>query len=199
MLGYLIGSLNPAALIGKMKKKNLRNSGTGNLGATNIMLTIGKRMGIFVMIFDIFKSFTIVKLAAWIAPNTPWISMCTGASAILGHCFPFYMKFRGGKGTAAFGGLVLAYNPMLFLFLMISGVVLILIINHAIALPMYAANFFAIYVAVREQNWNAILFAALCAALIVERNFSGLVKAIKKQDIPVRTYIKTKLFRNSNA
>lgn len=196
LLGYLVGSLNPAALIGKLKKQNLRNRGTGNLGATNALLLFGKRMGAFVMLVDIFKSFFIVKFAAWLAPNAPWIVMCIGFFVILGHCFPFYMHFRGGRGTAAFGGLVLAYSPLLFLFLLISGMIFMIIVNHGVALPFYAVIVFAVFVLATEQSPALIAFAILSAALVIERNLGGLKKAIQKEDAPVRDYIKAKLFRS---
>ena len=57
LMGYLIGTLSPAALIGKLKKRNLRKSGTGNLGASNVMLHFGKWLGVLVMAFDILKAF----------------------------------------------------------------------------------------------------------------------------------------------
>jgi len=193
----LIGSLNPAALIGKLKKQNLRIVGTGNLGATNTMLTFGKRIGIFVMLFDIFKSFAIVKIAAWIAPSSPWFPLASGVSAILGHCFPFYLNFKGGKGTAAFGGLVLAYNPLLFLFLLTTGILLMIIINHGIALPLYAAVFFAVFVLINEQSRSSAAYAVLSSLIVVAKNKSSIIKAVRKEDTPVRTYIKTKLFHST--
>lgn len=196
LLGYLIGSLNPAALIGKLKQQNLRSRGTGNLGATNALLLFGKRMGAFVMLFDIFKSFLTVKFAVRLLPDVPWIAMRVGFSAILGHCFPFYMRFRGGKGTAAFGGLVLAYQPQLFLFLLLSGMAVMIVVNHGVALPLYAVSAFAVFVIAAEQNAAVIVLAVLLSLVVMERNLGGLKKAIRKEDAPVRAYIKAKLFRS---
>ena len=73
VLGYLLGSLNPAALIGKIKHFNLRKHGTGNLGATNVLLNFGKGFAAVVMLFDIFKAFAAFhpcSAAAWSLPPT---------------------------------------------------------------------------------------------------------------------------------
>ncbi|MBQ8724062.1 MAG: glycerol-3-phosphate acyltransferase, partial [Oscillospiraceae bacterium] len=68
LFGYLLGSLSPAALVSKLKRKNLRKNGTGNLGATNVMLNFGKKYGALVMLLDIAKAFVTVKLAAFLFP-----------------------------------------------------------------------------------------------------------------------------------
>ena len=119
MIGYVIGSLSPAALISKIKKQDIRKSGSGNLGTMNTMMNFGKRYAVPVMIIDMLKGFLAVKLAHWIVPAVSVAGVLAGGSAVLGHIFPFYMKFRGGKGLAPFGGMILALNPLGFLFLLL--------------------------------------------------------------------------------
>ena len=75
LLAYLLGSLSPAALLAAVKKTDLRKSGTKNLGATNTMLILGKRFGIAVMVFDIFKAVLATRCAEWIAPELDWLAM----------------------------------------------------------------------------------------------------------------------------
>lgn len=198
LIGYLLGTLNPAALISKLKKVDLRTKGTGNLGATNTMLILGKKYGVLVMLFDIAKAFLAVRYAQWIAPEFEWLSMSAGLFAVIGHCFPFYLKFKGGKGLAAFAGLVLAYNPLFFLFLLISGIVLMLIVNYTFILPFYATMFFTIYVAMQEESVAILFFATVVSALIIIKHFGNFVKAVKGEDGKIREYIKTKLFHKGN-
>lgn len=97
LIGYLLGSINPAALISRMKKTNLRDKGTGNLGATNTMLVLGKKYGAFVMAFDISKAFCAVKAAQMLFPALSISGLISGGAAVAGHVWPFYMKFKGGK------------------------------------------------------------------------------------------------------
>jgi len=199
LLGYLLGSLNPAALISKLKGKDLREHETGNLGASNTMLVFGKAMGALVLAFDMLKGFLAFKLALWIAPEIKWAAMAAGFSAVLGHCFPFYLKFKGGKGLAAFAGVVLAYHPWLFLFLLITGMSLMVLVNHNFILAYYAAAFFGVFVVVRETSLLLVIFAVACTAVILIKHFENLVKAVRKEDILIRDYIKTKFFHKSNA
>lgn len=97
IIGYLLGCISPAALVSKIKNKDLRKSGTGNLGATNTLLVFGKSWGVCVMLFDVAKAFTACKLARWLFPSLPIAGMLAGSAAVAGHIYPFYMKFRGGK------------------------------------------------------------------------------------------------------
>lgn len=198
LIGYLLGSLNPAALVSKLKHTDLRENGTGNLGATNTMLIFGKKFGAIVMLFDIAKAVLAVWCARWLASELQWLSLATGVCAVVGHCFPFYLKFKGGKGLAAFAGLVLAYNPFLFLFLFISGVALMLIVNYSFILPFYATVFFTTYVAIREDKISMVLLATFVSALIVIMHFGNFVKAARGQDKKIREYVKTKLFHSGN-
>ncbi len=199
LLAYLIGSLSPSALIARIKHKDLKEEGTGNLGATNTTLVFGKKLGFLVMIFDIFKAFLAVKISVFVAPEVEWFAILVGFFAIIGHCFPFYLRFKGGKGLAAFAGLVLAYDPLLFFFLLISGTALMLIVNYSFILPFYASVFFTVYIAIREDSIVNILLSAIASTLIMIMHFSNFVKAAKGQEQKIREYVKNKLFHQSNA
>lgn len=167
LLAYLIGSLSPSAMLAKIKNKNLKKESTGNLGATNTALVLGKMFGLLVMVLDIFKGFLAVKIAAWVVPEVEWFALLAGFFAIIGHCFPFYLKFKGGKGLAAFGGVILAYNPLLFLFILTTGVVLVLIINSGTVMPYYASLVLPIYAVVTSQSLPAIAVCIIMALFIM--------------------------------
>lgn len=190
LLGYLIGSLSPAALIAKLKRKDIRKAGTGNLGATNTMLNFGKKFGIAVMIFDIFKGFLACKLATWIAPEIEWLAMAAGFLAVIGHCFPFYLKFKGGKGLAAFGGMILAYNPLFFLFVLTTGVLLIILTNHSVFLTYYAALIFPIFVAFTSDDISVLLIATIASVFIMMIFIPNIKKTLSGKESKVRDFIK---------
>ncbi len=194
LLGYLLGSLNPAALISRLKKNSLRDKGTGNLGATNTMLIFGKKLGALVMVLDIVKGFLAVRLAVLISPEIEWLALASGLFAIIGHCFPFYMNFKGGKGLAAFAGVVLAYKPLLFVLLLVSGVMLMIIVNYSFILPYYAATVFPAYVAMTSEDLASAIFAILSSALIMIMHFGNIIKAKNGQDNKIRPYI-AKVFK----
>ena len=198
LIGYLVGTLNPAALISKIKQKNLREHGTGNLGATNTMLVFGKAFGGLVLLLDILKSFAVYRFTSLLVPTPSWLAMASGLAAVLGHCFPFYLKFKGGKGLAAFAGLVLAYRPSLFLFLLVTGVLLMLLVNYSFILPFYAAAFFCAYTAVREGIGMSFALSTLAALLIIVMHFGNFLRARKGEDNKIREYLQGKRLHSGN-
>lgn len=105
VLAYLIGSISPAYFFGKLKGKDLRKIGTKNLGAANTYLSIGLIPAMIVVIFDIAKGFFSIMLGDYFGFS--YIILIIGGSlAILGHDFPFYLEFIGGKGTATTIGVI---------------------------------------------------------------------------------------------
>lgn len=190
LFAYLIGSLSPSALIAKIKHKNLKKEGTGNLGATNTTLVFGKMLGFLVMVLDIFKGFLAVKISAWIVPDIEWFVMLIGFFAIIGHCFPFYLKFKGGKGLAAFGGVILAYNPLFFLFVLITGVIIVLISNSGTALSYYVALAFPIYVAITNPDIPVLAICVVMSLFMMVIFIPNLKKAIKGQEYKSRDFLK---------
>lgn len=190
LLGYLLGSLNPAALIARIKQKNIRNTGTGNLGATNVLLNFGKKYGAIVMAFDIFKAFLAVKLAEILFPTQALAGVIAGCSAVVGHVFPFYLKFKGGKGLAAFGGFVLACNPLLFLFLITTGTVLMFIVNYSVILPYYAGIVFPLYMGWVHGSLPLFLICALASTIILIKHAGNIKKAVNGTDNKIREYAK---------
>ena len=198
IIGYLSGSINPAALIGKIKKVNLRKSGTGNLGATNTALMLGKRLGFAVMIFDIFKSAAAVTVSKLIFPAGAEISgLLAGSAAVIGHMHPFYMKFKGGKGLAAYGGLVLAYDPIIFLILFVVGMACMLIFNYCVALTTSAALLFPVAVFFKCYATPHAAISTATAAIIsvwlIIRHKDNIIRAIRRQE-PTTEFFFRKLF-----
>lgn len=181
-LGYLIGSLSPAALISKRKNVNLKEEGTGNLGATNTTIVLGPAAGIFVMLFDILKSFFASKIAKWLFPQLLIAGMLACIGAIIGHCFPIFLHFQGGKGLAAFGGMVLAYKPWFFVAIVIPGVILMLLLDTGVVVPMLASVMFPVMTYLYGRSIPETLCAAVASLFIVIMHWSNLKKAKKRQD-----------------
>lgn len=108
VLGYLCGNIQSAFIIGKIMGKDMRKEGSGNLGATNMMRVMGFWPGLLTFVFDLLKVFLAIFLANIIVlngfkMNIDSIALClyTGLGVVLGHNFPFYLNFKGGKGVAA--------------------------------------------------------------------------------------------------
>lgn len=194
LIGYLLGSLNPAALLGKLKKKNLKEMGTHNLGASNTMLILGKRYGALVMLFDIFKSWLASRLVKLLFPHLLLAGLIAGLAAVLGHVFPFYLNFSGGKGLAAFGGMVLAYDPAMFLVLLLLGILLMILVNYSYIMPMSAATLFPILVALQTKSLAPALIAAAASAVIIVKHWGNIARAKQGDDLKIRDFIARSIF-----
>lgn len=195
-LGYLIGSVSPAAFVGKLKNVNLKKEGTKNLGATNTMLVMGRAAGIFVMIFDIFKSYLSSKIARILFPQLAVASMLACIGAIIGHCFPVFLHFEGGKGLAAFGGMVLAYKPWFFVAIVIPAVILMVIVNTGVAVPMLASVMFPVMTYMYSRSVADTACAAIASVFIVIMHWENLQKAVTNKDfIKVNTFFDRILFK----
>ena len=141
--GYCVGCINPSYFIGRIKGVNLKETGSKNAGGSNALITMGVVIGVFCMLFDIGKAFFIIKLMQAVFPEKRLIYSSSAAGVILGHNFPFYLHFNGGKGLACFGGAVLAFNPIVFLIMLgvevvvlfVSGYLCIVSITSTIAFP----------------------------------------------------------------
>lgn len=138
LMGYLIGCLNPSYFISKAKGFDIRKKGTGNAGATNTMFVIGFKLGLVVMLFDVFKAFFAIQIAKSLFSGSQLCCIISGIFCSLGHIFPFYMHFTGGKGTACLAGIVLALTPKMIIPMLLGAFLLGLIFNRGSVLPIAA-------------------------------------------------------------
>lgn len=189
LLGYLLGMLSPSAFVGKIKSKNLRDHGTGNLGATNTMLVFGKAYGVAVMVFDILKAVIAVKLAETLFPSLEIAGISAGTASVVGHIFPVYLKFRGGKGLACFGGTILALDPLLFLVLFVICVISVITFNYTVAMPMTAGVLFPVMYGFRTNSLSIGLISGVLGVIIILRHITNVRRVLRGGDVKMRPYL----------
>ena len=129
-LGYFIGTVNPAYFFSRKKGFDIRKRGSGNAGATNALLTMGKVVGVLCALLDMIKAYFACRLAKHLFPGLQFAGVLAGAACILGHIFPVWMGFRGGKGLACLGGVILGYNWKLFCLMLVFEIILALTVNY---------------------------------------------------------------------
>lgn len=114
-LGYLFGCFSTGYFIGKINKVDIRQHGSGNAGTTNALRTLGAKAGALTFLGDILKAIIpIIIVRFFFFPSqdiTPLLSLYTGLGVVIGHNYPFWLKFKGGKGIAATGGAMAAFDP----------------------------------------------------------------------------------------
>mgnify|MGYP004445993099 CR=1 FL=1 len=117
LIGYACGLFQTSYIIGRVNGIDIRDFGSGNAGTTNTMRTLGRKAGLITFLGDVFKCVFAVSLVrivfeAGYGGNMPLLVMYTTAGVVLGHNFPFYLNFRGGKGIAATAGLLISLHPV---------------------------------------------------------------------------------------
>jgi len=115
LLAYLLGSVPFGLLLAKTRGKDIRKLGSGNIGATNVLRCMGKPLGITCFVLDVLKGFLpafAFPIIGKIGADFPGIGILFGAAAILGHNFPIFLKFKGGKGVATSAGVLLGVAPL---------------------------------------------------------------------------------------
>jgi acyl phosphate:glycerol-3-phosphate acyltransferase len=148
-LAYLLGSIPFGYLLVKlMRDEDVRATGSGNIGATNVARSGGKALGIATLLLDLGKAFVAVKIAQHLAPSNYDLAVATAVAAILGHVFPIWLGFRGGKGIASALGVFLALTWPCGI--AIFGVFLVvLFLTHYVSLASIVASaslpLFALY------------------------------------------------------
>ena len=195
IIGYLFGSISPAALMGKRKSVDLKETGTKNLGATNTMVVLGWGAGFFVMVFDICKSLLAGKLAQFLFPQLRVAGMLACVGAMLGHCFPVFLHFHGGKGLAAFGGLVVYYKLWFVPVILFSALALMVLLDSGVAFPLLVSGLFPMMVFLSGGAWQEVAVALLAGALLFVLHIGNLKKAIAgDESMHVRRFLKKRLF-----
>ncbi len=166
-LGYLLGMINPAYLFGKIHGFDIRKYGSGNAGATNATMIMGKTTGVVCMLVDVFKAFTAYRLAVKWFPAIAFAGVLAGVSCVLGHIFPAYMHFSGGKGLACMLGMMLAHNWRLFIAMLIAEILLVLLLGYiCVMAPTLSILFPLVYVAGTGDLAGMAVLAVLIPVMI---------------------------------
>ncbi len=191
LFAYLLGSIPTAVWIGRaFYGIDVREYGSGNAGASNTFRILGKKAGIPVMLIDILKGWTganlvyVVGLSITGTPNTIQFANYTlalGITTVLGHIFPVFAGFRGGKGIATLFGMMLAVNPLAALYCVIAFIVVLLLTKY-VSLSSMVTGFlypFLLVFVFRESIKSVLLFSiAVCILVLIthQKNIERLVK-----------------------
>ena len=187
LIAYLLGSSNMSFYISKIKGVDMQTKGSKNLGASNAMVLLGWKYGILVGIHDIGKSALAVFLAQLIFPDLPYIGAVAGVSSVLGHIFPFYLKFKGGKGFASYIGMTLALNWKLALIICVIIVLATLITDYIVVGTTLTITIVPTALGIMERNWLLPLILLLGTIIIIWKHRENYVRIVKGTEIGLRS------------
>ncbi len=192
ILGYLLGCSSMAYYIGKLKKKDIRTAGSGNLGASNATVLFGWGAGVAVAVHDIGKAVLAVLLAKWLFPEAQYAGAAAGVACVIGHIFPFYLGFRGGKGLASYFGVALALNWKLALVL---GAVIVLatVITDFISVGALGSIVVApVYLGVMDRDWILAAIVLVASLAMFYKHWENILRIARGEEIGLRRTVKGK-------
>ncbi|EJS8318022.1 glycerol-3-phosphate 1-O-acyltransferase PlsY [Listeria monocytogenes] len=177
LLAYVIGSIPSGLWIGKIfYKKDIRDFGSGNLGATNSFRVLGIKAGSIVTVLDILKGTVATFLPFFFQLNVDhhfWL--LTGAFAIIGHSFPLFAGFRGGKAVATSAGVILAYAPLLFVAALVVFLVTLKLSKY-VSLSSMIGALAALIISLFMGDWILIILVACIALFVIWRHRANITR-----------------------
>jgi glycerol-3-phosphate acyltransferase PlsY len=184
--GYLVGSLSFAVIVSRaMRLDDPRTYGSGNPGATNVLRSGSKTAAIVTLALDALKGFVAVVLAAWLAPRLgvdgealAWAPGLAGLGAFLGHLWPLYFRFRGGKGVATAAGVLLGLNPWLGLATLATWIIIAFFFRYSSLASLVSAVFAPFYQALIWGLGPEAGLIALMSLLLVWRHAPNIAKLL---------------------
>ena len=189
-LGYLLGCSNMAYWLGRIKKVDIRSNGSGNLGASNATVLLGWGAGVIVALHDIGKAVLAVVLAKLLFPGVEYVGAAAGVAAVLGHIFPFYLKFKGGKGLASFWGLILALNWKVALAMGLLGI-LITVVTDFISLAALTISITAPVGIWLVTGGTAVpLILCVATAVMIFKHIENIQRILNRTEIGLRSTAK---------
>lgn len=181
LVAYLIGSSNMSYYISKLKKVDIKGRGSQNLGASNTVILMGWRAGVLVGAHDIAKGVLAVLLANAFF-DLPYIGAVAGVSCILGHIFPFYLKFKGGKGFASFIGVAFALNWKWSLILAAFIIAAILITDYLVVGTTLTVILVPAVFGITEHSLILSGILLIATVIIVAKHGENYVRIFKGEE-----------------
>jgi len=162
---YLLGSIPTGLLLGKLYGVDVRSEGSGNIGATNLYRTVGRKVGIWTLLGDCLKGFLPVMLAWQLGLGEP-LQAAVGLAAFCGHVFSIFLLFKGGKGVATALGVYLALAPLAVAGALLVFILLVAVWRYISLGSIVAAAVMPLIIFIRPHS-NELLLATILISLIV--------------------------------
>jgi len=208
LLSYLLGSIPTSIWVGKIYKKiDIRKYGSGNAGATNTFRILGWKAGVIVALIDLAKGFTaayFISNLGYVVGDIPahvgawdthvFMQVVAGVSAVIGHMFPLYAKFKGGKGVITAAGMLYAIEPYSISVALLVFII-VLFTSHYVSLASISAAFiypfvmlFMRYVLMIHLDGSQIVFASILAAGLIIKHISNIRRLLNGEENRIRSF-----------
>lgn len=190
---YFVGHINPAILVSRWRRGiDIRDMNSKNAGTSNVTMTIGYRWGMFVLAMDVLKGLVPVLIVRLVYPDNDVLWFVSGLGAILGHIYPLLYQFKGGKGTATFGGVLFATVP-LYAFAMLLIFALVLYLTDYIALSTLVAIVFTpIALWIMNFDLTSVGLMTIFSIISFAKHYENYRRILKKEEVGLRKFHRNK-------
>ncbi len=192
ILAYLLGSISFSVIISKkMAGFDVREKGSGNAGSTNVLRTVGKKAAIITLICDILKGVVAILIALLAGKiiqglDNALLVQIAGVFVILGHTFPVFFKFKGGKGIATSLGVLLIINWQIGLICLVFALILMILTRRVSIGSIAAAILFPVlvlfinqnYIVAESTNWSYLIFSIIVAIFVIFNHRSNIKRIL---------------------
>ncbi len=180
--GYGFGCISTGYIVGKINHVDIRNYGSGNIGTTNTMRTLGKKAGAITYVGDVAKAMIPMLVARLVifrdVPYAELLGLYVGLGVAVGHNFPFWLHFKGGKGIAVTSGVMAAHDPLAIPLYLISFIISVAVTKYVSVGSLVIVTIFPIWIGIMDHNKDYFVHT-----LIVSLVFTGLAYFRHKQNI----------------
>ncbi len=180
VIAYLLGSIPSGLIVGKIGYgKDIREHGSGNLGGTNTFRVLGIKAGMLVTSADILKGTLATLLPLLFGADI--IILIIGLFAVVGHMYPVFARFKGGKAVATSGGVVLAVNPILFI-IAIGTFFLMLYLSKYVSLASMITGIVTVIVTLLQQEYGLTVVVSVMTLFVIYRHSTNIKRIINKTE-----------------
>jgi len=170
ILGYIFGCFSTGYFVGKLNKVDIREHGSGNVGTTNALRTLGAKAGAVTLLGDVIKAvipMMVVRLLLFKGLDiVELLTLYTGFGVVLGHNYPVWLKFKGGKGMAATGGVMATFDPLIIPIGLPLFVIIVAITRYVSLGSLFVAVFFPVWIVIRHPGDIHMLILSLVFMLL---------------------------------
>ena len=190
IIGYLLGCSNMATYLAKAKGGDITSGGSGNPGASNATILMGWRAGILVAVHDAGKALVAVIIGKLLFPDVRGVAVVAGAACVLGHIFPLFLKFKGGKGFASYIGMILALNWKFALIIIAAVIIVTVVFDYLVIGTTLTVVSLPVYLIFSSSGWIAVAAACVATSVIIFQHRINYVRIWKGTEIGLRSTMK---------
>ncbi len=186
IVGYFMGCIQSSYIIGRMHGVDIREHGSKNAGATNVAIVVGKKRGFLVAALDILKATVPMVIIKIMIKDGETLAFVCGFFAVIGHIFPAFLGFRGGKGTATVGGVMLGLHPLLFILGLSIFMLTMMVSNYMVIGAFFAVGSLVAMVWIVYNDPIMIILASILFLISVYKHRVNVQRLLKGEEVTIR-------------